>query len=176
LVAVSNETSWRPIDVERSFEDITIEGRWRLSGRMDLVEESRAGSLRITDYKTGAFPKARPEVTGGGEVLQPLLYGMAAEQLYPGKRVEGGQLFYATLRGGFESVLIKLDERGRPEAGQVLATIDNSLDRGVLLAAPREGMCERCDYIVVCGPYEEERVSRKPKDRLEALVQLRGVK
>jgi RecB family exonuclease len=176
LLTVSNESGWRPLDVERSFEDLTIEGGWLLRGRMDLVEESGRNSLRITDYKTGAFPKTPPEITGGGEVLQPLLYAMAAEQLYSGKSVEGGQLFFATLRGGYGSVVIRLDDRGRAEAGQVLATIDNALNRGVLLAAPREGACETCDYRVVCGPYEEERVGRKPPDRLEPLVQLRGVK
>jgi ATP-dependent helicase/nuclease subunit B len=176
LITVSNETRWRPIDVERVFEDVVIEGGWRLRGRMDLVEESTERSLRITDYKTGSYPKTAPEITGEGEVLQPLLYAMAAEQLYPDKGVEGGRLFYATLRGGYRPIPMALNERGRAEIGLVLATIDNALNRGVLLAAPRKGACEKCDYILVCGPYEEERVGRKPPERLETLVQLRGVK
>lgn len=176
LITVSNETVWRPLDVERTFEDVVIEGGWRLRGRMDLVEETKEGAIRITDFKTGAVPKPPPEITGAGEVLQPLLYAMAAEQLYSGKTVVEGRLFYATLRGGYESIRFRLDDRGRAEIGQVLATIDNALNRGVLLAAPRQGACERCDYITVCGPYEEERVGRKPPERLESLVQLRGVK
>jgi hypothetical protein len=57
-----------------------------------------------------------------------------------------------------------------------LATIDNAIGNGVLPAAPREDACGRCDYSVVCGPYEEERVLRKPSGELQPLVQLRGVK
>jgi len=30
-----------------------------------------------------------------------------------------------------------------------------------LPAAPREGACEHCDYLPICGPYEEERVARR---------------
>ena len=113
LITVSNETVWKPLAVERTFEDVVVEGGWRLRGRMDLVEEASDGSLRITDYKTGPVPKPPPEITGGGEVLQPLLYAMAAEQLFPNKTVAGGRLFYATLRGGYESLPF---QTGRPWA------------------------------------------------------------
>jgi hypothetical protein len=44
-----------------------------------------------------------------------------------------------------------------------------------LPAAPSERQCERCDYLVVCGPGEEQRVRRKPTDALAPLVQLRGM-
>ena len=45
-----------------------------------------------------------------------------------------------------------------------------------LPAAPREDGCEQSDYLDNCGPYEEERVRRKPGGELDALVQLREVK
>jgi RecB family exonuclease len=176
LVTVSSETLWRPLEVERTFDDLIVDQVWRLRGRMDLTEERTDGSLRVTDYKTGAYPKEPPKVIGGGEVLQPLLYAMAAEQLYPGKTVVGGQLFFATLRGGYRTVPITLDDATRAEAGRVLSTIDGELKRGFLPASPREKACENCDYLVVCGPYEEERAQRKPVDKIRALVQMRGVK
>ena len=58
----------------------------------------------------------------------------------------------------------------------MLATIDTAIANGVLPAAPREDACGGCDYGVVCGPYEEERVLRKPLGELQPLVQLREVK
>ncbi len=177
LVSVRTEQSgWLPVEAERTFEDVTLAGGWKLRGRMDLLEESSSGTLRVTDYKTGGYPDPAPETTGKGEVLQPLLYALAAEQLFPGKRIDGGRLFYATLRGGFRSIFVPLDQRTRSEAARILSTIDNAIASGVLPAAPREDGCKRCDYAVVCGPYEEERVRRKPGAELEALVQLREVK
>ena len=69
-----------------------------------------------------------------------------------------------------------LSDGTRDEAERVLSTIDTAIANGVLPAAPREDACGRCDYAVVCGPYEEERVLRKPPGELQPLVQLREVK
>jgi ATP-dependent helicase/nuclease subunit B len=161
---------------EQTFKDKAIAGGWKLSGRMDLVEEAPDGALWVTDYKTGGYPDPAPEITGKGEVLQPLLYALAAEQLYPGRKVGGGRLFYATIRGGYRSIYVPLAESTRDEAARILETIDTAIANGVLPAAPREEACSHCDYAVVCGPYEEERVLRKPSGELQALVQLRAVK
>jgi hypothetical protein len=90
----------------------------------------------VTDYKTGSYPDPAPEITGKGEVLQPLLYALAAEQLYPGKKVGGGRLFYATIRGGYRSLYVPLSDRTRDEAARVLETIDTAIANGVLPAAP----------------------------------------
>jgi RecB family exonuclease len=177
LVSVGTEQSgWVPVEPEQKFTDTVIAGGWKLSGRMDLIEESPDSALWVTDYKTGKYPDSVPEVTGKGEILQPLLYALAAEQLYAGKTIGGGRLFYATIRGGYRSIYIPLSDRTRQEADRVLATIDTALANGVLPAAPREDACRHCDHAVVCGPYEEERVLRKPAGELQALVQLREVK
>jgi ATP-dependent helicase/nuclease subunit B len=177
LVSVATEQlGWVPVEPEQTFADKVIAGGWKLSGRMDLVEESPDGALWVTDYKTGSYPDPVPEITGKGEVLQPLLYALAAEQLYAGKKVGGGRLFYATIRGGYRSIYVPLSDRTRDEADRVLATIDTAIANGVLPAAPREEACRHCDYAVVCGPYEEDRVLRKPPGELQALVQLREVK
>jgi len=42
---------------------------------------------------------------------------------------------------------------------------------GFLVSAPAPRACERCDYRLVCGPYEEQRASRKSK--LMPLLQIR---
>jgi RecB family exonuclease len=176
LSTVSTDPSaWAPWKAEESFKELPIGEGWRLQGRMDLVEQAPNGAVRITDYKTGAFPDPPPVLTGGGEVLQPLLYALAAEQLWPGHSVAGGRLFYATLRGGYRSIDIPFTDDARDEAARLLTSIDAAITGEGLRAAPREDACEHCDYLPICGPYEEERTRRKlPK--LEVLAQIRSVK
>jgi RecB family exonuclease len=101
LAAVAYEdSSWISTEAERAFDNVTVGEGWRVRGRMDLIEQNGNGGTRITDYKTGSFPDPAPQVTGGGEMLQPLLYAMAAERIYRDRTVTNGRLFYATLRGG----------------------------------------------------------------------------
>jgi len=174
LVAVAEEgREWNPIEVEKAFDTVIIHGGSVLRGQVDLVEQNAQGGLRVRDYKTGSFPDPPPQITGRGEMLQPLLYALAAEQIYSGRPIEGGRLFYATLRGGYKSINVPLNEDNRAEAHRVLSTINNAVIHGRLPAAPREDACEYCDYLIVCGPYEEERVRRKPQAELSALIQLR---
>jgi hypothetical protein len=61
-------------------------------------------------------------------------------------------------------------------AGKALDIVDDSLRQGFLPAAPREKACQTCDYLVVCGPYEEERVRRKSTAELKPLRELRAMK
>jgi len=69
---------------------------------------------------------------------------------------------------------VPLNDESRDRLQRVLKTIDGFIDQGFLPAAPQPGACATCDYSAVCGPYEEQRVKRKPADRLAALVELRG--
>ena len=55
------------------------------------------------------------------------------------------------------------------------ARSDDYAVKGFLPAAPAKDACRWCDYRPVCGPYEEQRVRRKPKDRLADLQRLRGL-
>jgi CRISPR/Cas system-associated exonuclease Cas4 (RecB family) len=177
LTAVAGEGStWSPVEVEKEFDCVSVDGHWKLRGRIDVVEQAWDGAIRVTDHKTGSYPKTPPQVTGGGEVLQPALYALAAEQIYPDRLITGGRLFYATLRGGYHTVDVLLNDHTRAEAGRVLSAIENAMQSGRFPAAPREEACEHCDYLVVCGPYEAERIRRKPRAELEELVQLREVK
>ena len=68
--------------------DVVIDGRFRLRGAIDLIEEhAQTKALRITDHKTGRKPDRIEKVLiGGGAVLQPILYSMAVED---GARTRG---------------------------------------------------------------------------------------
>ena len=178
---------WRPAHFELGFglpveeerdpasteKEAVLPNGVRLRGSIDLVEIDPAGArLRVTDHKTGKAPAQEPAYVGAGEVLQPLLYALAAEQQV-GRPAHSGMLYYCTQRGGYTQVEIPVTDRPRAMLERVLATIDTWIAEGYLPAAPRAEACTYCDYTLVCGPYEETRVRRKKQDRLAALHELR---
>jgi len=145
-----------------------------LRGSIDCVEQSVRGSLRATDYKTGKVRATATTKIGGGQTLQPIFYALALEKLFEGRDVDGGRLYYCTTTGEFKEVTIALDDASRAEAKTVVNVVGKALSAGALPAAPDEGACQYCDYLRVCGPYEEMR-TRKVKDQapLGPLVALR---
>ena len=162
-------------DVHSSPAEAVILNGIRLRGSIDLVErDSERGVLRVVDHKTGKAPQNRPQYVGGGAVLQPVLYALAAEQLL-GETVESGNLYYCTQRGDFSQLAIPLVPEARQRLSQVLETIGQAIETGFFPAAPQAGACATCDYTAVCGPYEESRVKRKQRDRLEPLFEVRSL-
>jgi CRISPR/Cas system-associated exonuclease Cas4 (RecB family) len=144
-----------------------------LRGAVDLIERSTDGTrLRVTDHKTGVDRTAPGVIIGGGETLQPVLYGLAVEKALQIPVAEG-RLFFCTSRGGFSEHVVPLNERARAQGREVLAVIDRAIDNGLLPPAPREGACAHCDFRVVCGPWEEERLRRKDPKPLADLRALR---
>jgi ATP-dependent helicase/nuclease subunit B len=150
----------------------------RLRGSIDLVERhTTTRVLRITDHKTGKPPASIPLYVGGGRLLQPLLYGLAAGQLLSAT-VESGRLFYATQQGGYQHALIPVNEKSRAFLAKLLSNIDGAIAAGFLPPHPQKDGCEYCDYRVVCGPYEELRTARhkdRRDDRLDPLIEIRAM-
>ncbi len=66
--------------------------------------------MRVTDHKTGKVRANHGVVVGGGKVLQPVLYALAAEKLL-GHRVEAGRLYYCTSAGGYEERVVEIDRK-----------------------------------------------------------------
>jgi RecB family exonuclease len=159
-------------------DPVLLDSGIQLRGSIDLVERSSDGRVRVTDHKTGRQRFEEGEVVAGGSALQPVLYALAAEKLFPDDAVESGRLYYCTSAGGFEERVVPLDERARQSAVAVAQTVVGGLAEPFLPAAPAEGACRWCDYAEVCGPYEELRASRKPAGHpgLEALRALRGLR
>ena len=146
-----------------------------LRGSIDLVEEHGSNNtLRVIDHKTGRAPAQAPITLGGGEVLQPMLYALAAEDIF-GKAVQTSELSYCTQRGDYRRVEVSVNEESRKNTDSAIRLIDESLKEGFLPAAPRERACTYCDYRIVCGPYEELRTGRKSKERLARIEQLRQI-
>ncbi len=195
LFKLTLDREWSPLRAELEFgfasgaQDaeselpVLLEPGLLLSGAVDLVEERTGGSeaeprvLRATDHKTGVAP-AKLGVTSGGKVLQPLLYALALERLYPDAAVAAGRLHFCTTRGRFEVQEVPLNPGTRQVAQRFVAATASMLDAGFLPAAPDRGACEGCSYRAICGPYEEERVAGvKAPDaaRLSALFDIRSL-
>ena len=155
-------------------DPVPVGGPLVLRGSIDLVEARADGSLRVTDHKTGKAWAKEGVVVGGGTVLQPLLYALAAERVL-GKPVTAGRLYYCTATGEYAERVVALDRAGREAVSKVVEVIDAALRQGLLPAMPQAGACTYCDYRRVCGPYEETRTLRKPEQRLEALRALRSM-
>jgi ATP-dependent helicase/nuclease subunit B len=102
------------------------------------------------------------------------VYALATEQLL-NATVESSRLFYCTQRGDYSECHVPISAEARQRIAQVATAIDDAIANGFLPAAPVAGACALCDYKTICGPYEEQRTKRKPKDRLEALNALRSL-
>jgi CRISPR/Cas system-associated exonuclease Cas4 (RecB family) len=193
LRRTSEDQEWTPAHFELSFglkdaraqdarstdDPVVLDIGLRLRGSIDLVERTRSGSLRATDHKTGKVrAKNNETVIGGGEILQPVLYALALERLFPGVRVEDGVLYYCTATGGFEKIRVALDDEARAAARTVAKAVGDHLANGFLPAAPNlvkkgQSACTYCDFLRVCGPYEEVRTRKKPQGSLKTLADLR---
>jgi ATP-dependent helicase/nuclease subunit B len=184
---LTGDDAWRPAHFELGFghpagddhdpasapDAVDLPVGVRLKGSIDLVERGPGDRLRVTDYKTGRPPAAEQPIVEGGRLLQPVLYAMAAERLFPGRPVEGGRLWFTTIRAGFREAFVPLDDDTRRAAERVITAIDRRIAAGDLPAAPDERACERCDYRAVCGPAEERRLRRKDRRSLSDVVALR---
>jgi ATP-dependent helicase/nuclease subunit B len=189
LQSMTTDQDWQPVAGELSFgrplddahdphsvpTPLKAIGDFTFIGSIDLIERNSRGAYRVTDYKTGRVPYPRPTAVGGGAHLQPLIYALAAEAMLA-KPVAGGRLHYATMRGTYKEIFIALSEFNKRALLKVLDQIDGSIRNGFLPAAPKEDACLSCDYIPVCGPYEEDRTKRKSRPELNALTQIRGLK
>ncbi len=180
------EAAWTPEFHELSFglknpagrdprslkEAVTVGGGYLLQGSIDLVERHASGTVRVVDHKTGRIPDPRPDTVGRGEVLQPMLYALAAEEIL-GEKVAVGRLYYSTIAQNYSVIDVPLNDWTRRRAQHVLELIDRAIVNGTLPAAPREDGCKNCEYLPVCGPYEEERVREKSQAELKELKELR---
>lgn len=192
-LASEDESGYIPLHFEMSFglgrrgksrqadphsvaDQVSLDCGIRLRGSIDLVEHHPSGHLRVTDHKTGKADGKPGQIVVGGKTLQPVLYALAAEKLLGEKgRVECGRLYFCTSVGGFAEHVVPLEEQARHAADEIATAIGEAISRPFLPAAPDSRECDRCDYHVICGPYEEQRTARKPEENLEALLNLRGL-
>jgi len=148
--------------------------RFQLRGSIDVIERHRQTRfLRVTDHKTGRNRTERNSIVQGGRVLQPVVYGLALESLWPHETVYSGRLSFCTSAGGFAQHEIPLMTEARRVGLEALEIIDRSIERGLLAARPDRGACKHCDFLAACGHDEERRTRYKDPSRFADLDALR---
>ncbi|MGO9604072.1 MAG: PD-(D/E)XK nuclease family protein [Candidatus Binataceae bacterium] len=162
-------------DPASSGDPIPLDGGLQVRGSIDLVERAPGRGLRVTDHKTGKVRAERSFVIGGGKILQPVIYALAAEHMLA-EPVETGRLYYCTATGGYEDRVATIDADARGSLREFAEILSGALSSGFLPAAPDGGECQWCDYRRVCGPYEELRTKGKPVARLADLRKLRAMR
>jgi ATP-dependent helicase/nuclease subunit B len=187
LERLPNDADWIPERFEFAFglppdeardagsvaHPAVVDGRFHLRGSVDLIERNpRTKALRVTDHKTGKNRTTRATVVHGGQVLQPVLYGLALEAL-TGDVVYEGRLWYCTTAGNYDEHRIQLGDSARRSGIEVLDIIDRAIEQGPLAARPAHDACRWCDFIPVCGREEELRTARKPATGVADLEALR---
>ncbi|HZE69659.1 MAG TPA: PD-(D/E)XK nuclease family protein [Pyrinomonadaceae bacterium] len=155
-------------------DPVELIGDFKLRGSIDMVERQAGDRFRVTDHKTGKARAEKETIVGGGKYLQPLLYALACQKLVVG-RVESGRLYYCTADGGYEERVVPLDEANLQILNSVLITIRQGLADGFLPVAPDEDACTWCDFLAVCGGFEEIRTRLKPRDRLVQIKSMRDL-
>jgi ATP-dependent helicase/nuclease subunit B len=165
-------------DEHSTRETAQIGTQFRLRGSIDLIERHRqTGFLRVTDHKTGRnYTERGHTIVHGGRILQPVIYGLALEALWPDQTVYSGRLFFCTTAGGFATHEIPLMSEARRHGIEVLEIIDRSIEHGLLAARPDKNVCKFCDFQDVCGRDEERRTRRKDGSRFADLEALRQLK
>ena len=153
-----------PVQVGRdsaSTGAVTSDSRgFRLHGIADLVEQDGAGELRVTDHKTGENRIDEGVIVGKGQVLQPVLYSLALENLV-GSSVKEARLSYCTAAGGYTQRAVIMNELARHAATRVLQIIDQAVATNSSRGS-EEDSCKYCDFTSVCGPYETGVPSEEP--------------
>jgi ATP-dependent helicase/nuclease subunit B len=118
----------------------------RVSGRIDRIDSLADGTLLLRDYKTGQRPKNDPGLFRGGRQLQIPFYVLAAQALFPGRRV--GKAFLDFVGSG--RVSFDPEAATGAQLQQLLRLLVDAVSDGLFAQEPTA--CKWCDFDAVCGP------------------------
>jgi hypothetical protein len=137
-----------------------------MRGRIDRIDRLEQGrGYQVVDYKTGRYSDREYEgLFVHGTRLQPMVYGLAAEQLLArhgesGARVAYGAYAFPTGRGFRTVKAIALPDAGRTRG--VVRLVLDVVAAGTFPGAATSGPCRRCPLGRACGEGTDERASRK---------------
>ncbi|WP_292836851.1 PD-(D/E)XK nuclease family protein [Microbacterium sp.] len=114
------------------------EGALTMRGSADRVDETRSGTLVVTDFKTGrsdSFKKIATDPVVGGTKLQLPLYAYAARAAYGKEQVEARYWFVGRRNRG-DVVPVVLDENLETVYRAALSTLVRGIREGQFIARP----------------------------------------
>lgn len=113
-------------------------GTIAMRGSADRVDQTRDGTLLVTDFKTGSargFKDIRKDPVAAGQKLQLPLYAHAALAAFDSESVEAGYWFIGRRDRG-ERVEVQLDERLDATYRAALCTLSTGIREGRFIARP----------------------------------------
>lgn len=124
-------------------------GLLRLRGRVDRLDATEGGGLRVVDYKTGSARGHHPATPfDGGRRLQHLLYSLAVERLRPEESVEAAEYHFPTTRG--ENRRFAYDRAALEPGRRIVAALLGMARAGRFVATNDPDDCTFCDFADVC--------------------------
>jgi RecB family exonuclease len=123
-------------------------GEYRLSGRVDRIDEFPDGSLEVVDYKSGRSSVTSEEVASD---LAMSIYQLLAKRNYPGRPIRATIIALRT--GDYASARMSEEDATQfeQELNRIAAEI---LHRDFSDEVPqRKPACDRCDFLPRCAPY-----------------------
>ena len=138
---------------------------FRLHGRIDRVDRTGKGDIRVIDYKTGSYTQyEKIKSFGRGQYLQHALYAEAAEKIIrkkgidPEPRVRWTGYAFPTWKGDGREILF--ENFDRTKLRELLVELFSILETGRFLVNP-DANCGFCDYSAVCGKDVIDRTKAK---------------
>lgn len=128
--------------------------RVRVRGRMDRLNRLGPGRYEVVDYKTGGFrPDEYDGIFAGGRRLQPMIYGLAADDLLrahdPAARVVRGAYAFPTGRGDGEVKAFDLPPA--QETRDVVRAVLDVVAAGTFVPAAGGQPCRFCELARACA-------------------------
>ncbi|HLW61180.1 MAG TPA: PD-(D/E)XK nuclease family protein [bacterium] len=153
-------------------------GTLRLTGYVDRIDVSPAGSARVIDYKTGAAYEEKDNRFRGGQSLQLPIYLQAADAMLAhngvAARTTEALYYYATAKGGFKQVRFtrKAFDRRSAEFATMLKTMSDGIAEGTFPQHPGKSgeNCKWCSFQSACGHGRARLAERKRADPAIAAI------
>ena len=168
---------WKPVAVEQAFGDMEgSETPWPaisvtygaseallFRGKIDRIDRSPDGAVRVTDYKTGRADltekKLEADPVVAGTALQLALYGRAVRESMGVPSVTA-RYWYASTKGEFKTACRAIDGEADERLVDVLAEVVSGITAGCFPQIPqgetyRPGRsswenCVYCDFDRIC--------------------------
>ncbi|HEX6939661.1 MAG TPA: PD-(D/E)XK nuclease family protein [Longimicrobiales bacterium] len=129
-------------------------GPVRLAGRVDRIDRTAEGRLRVIDYKTGSAGRYRASRPfEGGRRLQHILYALAVERLL-GEPVEAMEYHFPTVDGRNERVVYP--RAAIADGPAIVETLLAIAADGHFLPTNEAADCRFCDFQRVCRAETDE--------------------
>jgi ATP-dependent helicase/nuclease subunit B len=171
---IENPDKRTPVVFEKAFTNHVVKAgdlTFRISGRIDRIDQLADGTFEILDYKTGGYWENDWLGTfAGGRRLQHALYGLAAVDIlkvakYKKPQVAGATYYFSSAKG--QQHQKHLSAQSKSTVIKVLGDLRDVIAQGLFVHTPDSKRdCGFCHHGPACGREPAERAKAKQGDPL----------